>query len=513
MSSNLHATHPLYAFLRPEPPSQPKNPISRLGRQGTSQSEAFEDGSSNPVVNSDGRLGKRTEVTKELVSILTTVRSNTAQLDHLASQLETVTQRLKTLESSIEHNQTDLFQLIGSRKSETEIIAQTTSDRVNSMFEPHLSGLKASLPALDIRLDALQSELVKRALTQPDQISNQMKLEYGIDRLRSSLESHIAASDRARSEDREKLAILEADFRTVHEAILTLSTLAPLLQSFLQSRLVRPSSLPANPAIDELQASAKPMSSLRSLVSETQGTDEIATLDKSQTEFTPALQSSLPETTSQPMDESSKSVPYLTGLPRSDIPNPHRSISEGDLEKASTDLPEDMLAGRVRTTCETSQGNPTSRLPTDEQMDDSIPTTSNVCLAPQQPTVAERCSENLGNNIQEDPILESNISKAPTNLPPRKILERYITRSRLASDPNSSHLNDNTELDETLVEKKVPSDIDDEARSCKVRKIHLTVVTGTVGREQAPLNPRRSASASVNRNRRQLLEAEDERMN
>lgn len=520
MTTHSHTNHPLYAFLRPEP----------VSNRQQSQSQAYERPPST-LSRSESRNERQNVVTKDLISILTTVRSHTASLDRLANTLNLITQRLDSLESCCQTGQTDICTLIESTKAETELTANATSDRINRMLEPYLSVLQTKLPPLETHVDALRSEFLSQALHPPEPTAHQTKIEQEMGRLQDSFEKHTTASTNSQSQDHERILTLEQEFKTLNNSILPLSTLSPLLQSFLQAELSRQATSREHIQTCETQHLSTSQVDRSSVAHENRetGLEEATTLDPSQIVTTPTFQSCSTGNFNQSQRVES---PVKGSQPSSSVPNP---------------LPAEI--GQVHPTEELDDLNPKeaeSRLP-HGVMEDAVPLCpSKVAeeIPPRRPSLIDiiarkqqtmlnesknqleqpkslkNASQEAQNILTQDhPNSDTNVQKRSRSRRLTGIPKRYLTRAHQASNPhlcNQPDLEILRKMSKNPEKETINPEKPDELRNPKTRKLNSTLGNKVELQLQSPSSQlRRTFSSSVNpkRHRRQLFEVEEDEQN
>ncbi|KAH9821606.1 hypothetical protein DFH28DRAFT_950020 [Melampsora americana] len=468
MTPHSHSNHPLYAFLRPEQPSA-------SNRQQT-QSLVYEKCPSNSLSRSQSRNEKQNVVTKDLVSILTTHR--------LANTLNLITQRLDSLESNSQTGQKELGALIGSAKSETEIIAKATSDRVSCMLEPYLSTLQTKLPVLETHVDALRSEIVSRALNPAEPTAHQCKVEHDIGRLQDSFQRHTTASTNAQSQDHERISILEQEFKTLNNSILPLSTLSPLLQSFLQAELSRQST--SREKIQKCEPHHPPGTEVDQdpIAHENQETD-LETLEASQVVTTPTFQSCLTGifNESQRLEIHQRTTAQCARYQGSRIATVSRNY------------------GRCNIALSLKENN-----------------IQNLKISVRRNNIITNASQEAQNiSTQDHPNSEPNVRKSSRSSQIPGVPKRYLTRAHQASNPHLCYqpdldiLGKGSKNPEKVTLKSNVSEKTDESRSLKTRKLNPSL-GNKVERQSPSTQSHRTLSSSLNpkRYRRQLFEVEVE---
>ncbi|EGG06147.1 uncharacterized protein MELLADRAFT_106809 [Melampsora larici-populina 98AG31] len=394
------------------------------------------------------------------------------------------------------------------------IAANGITDRVSNMLEPYLSTLQTKLPALETHLNALRSEIVNRALDPPEPTAHQTKVEHEIGRLQDSFQRHTTTSTNAQSQDHERILILEQEFKTLNNSILPLSTLSPLLQSFLQAELSRQSTSREQIQTCEPLHTEVDQNPIAHENQET-GLEEATTLDASQVVTTPTFQScstgifNESQRVEIPMKEPNppSSIPHhlSTEIDR-DHPTTDSSLNDLNPKEAESRPPLGIMEDGV-THC--APKFPEELLPRRPSLIDLIATEQQTMLDHSKIQLEELKSlENASQEAQhiltqDHPSSETNVRKRSRSRRLTGTPKRYLTRAHQASNPNLCYQHD---LDILRERPKGPeketimkngTEKSDELRSLKTRKLD-SALSKNVERQSPSFQSHRAFSSSVN---------------
>jgi len=231
MSSNPHSQHPLYAFLQtdqrrlhqPESPANGDKPIS-------------------PPAGADpGKMGADRAFNKHLMSLLTTVQAHSSQLDQMVNHVNSLVNRVESVEAIFSEGQEQVHQSVVDFKADTAEIALQTADRINLTLQPTLSLVTDSLAAVNGRLEAMCSQVEQQRNIQHHQGLLLAKLEKESQSLALKAQSWDARLDSMKTENSQRLENLEKEYTMLSSSLAPITHMAPLLRAFLESQLRSPS--------------------------------------------------------------------------------------------------------------------------------------------------------------------------------------------------------------------------------------------------------------------------------
>ncbi|MBW0520698.1 hypothetical protein O181_060413 [Austropuccinia psidii MF-1] len=219
--------HPLYAFLQPE--------ISSASSASEGEADSLE-GSSN-VVPEKARNPQGDSSTRDLATILSSVHSQSRQLDNIVSHVDLLVKRVESVEILSGQSQEQVQTLVSDFKADSAKIALETGDRVNSTLRPALGSLNDSINLLAQQTEAIRSDSARQREAQNHHNLSLIKLEKDVERLSAQVEQLNTQLLSEKAANQHRLNILQEQFRISQSTLSSITLLGPLLQSFLEGQL------------------------------------------------------------------------------------------------------------------------------------------------------------------------------------------------------------------------------------------------------------------------------------